>query len=181
MSRGDATGLVVAVPELDPIIRPLRQRADPAGLPTPVAHVTLLFPWVPPPVGDDAMTRLRAWARRVEPFPFTLESVEWFGEDVVWMRPEPSDTFKALTSALHDLWPEHPPYGGEHPDPTPHLTIGEGGDLADMRTAAEIAAARLPIRTRAESVWIMEGTWEPFRWWHADTVPLGPGSPSTSE
>ncbi len=43
---------------------------------------------------------------------------------VVWLRPTPDDAFRDLTDRIVGVFPEHPPYGGRHPDSKPHLTLG---------------------------------------------------------
>lgn len=176
MTTGDATGVIVPLLELQPVVQRLRSRADGPGVPVVPAHVTVLFPWVTPPVTDDDLGVLAEVAGRFEPFEFAFREVGWFGDDVVWLRPEPDASFRHLTSAVFERWPEHPPYGGEHDEPTPHMTIGETGEPAAMRQVAEIAERLMPWRCRAEELWVMEGTWEPLRWWRRAVVPLGPGS-----
>ena len=171
--RGDATGVVVPLIELEPVVRRLRDRADGPGVPEVPAHVTVLFPWVAPPVPDTDLDALAECAARVDPFEFTFRDVGWFGDDVVWLRPEPDATFRRLTGIVFERWPDHPPYGGEHGEPTPHLTIGEGGEPEAMQHVAAIAEQLLPLRCRAEELWLMEGTWEPLRWWKRWSVPLG--------
>jgi hypothetical protein len=37
---------------------------------------------------------------------------QWFGEDVLWLAPEPSAPFLALTAAVHATFPHYPPFGG---------------------------------------------------------------------
>jgi hypothetical protein len=111
------TALVVAVPEAEPLVGPARSRydlADKTGIP---AHITILFPF-----GDreDGLDELFA---RFPPFDFALVSVRRW-PTVLWLAPEPSEPFVALTNAVADRYPEYPPYGGEHDEVIPHLTVG---------------------------------------------------------
>ena len=60
----------------------------------------------------------------VPAFECTFAQTRWFGEDVLWLAPEPGQPFRALTTALHAAFPQYLPFGGIHPDVVPHLTIG---------------------------------------------------------
>ena len=70
---------------------------------------------VPVPEAEPAVGRLRG----------TFARTRWFGEDVLWLAPEPDQPFRALTTALHSAFPQCPPFGGIYPDVVPHLTIGD--------------------------------------------------------
>jgi len=43
----------------------------------------------------------------------------------MWLDPEPALPFRDLTNAVWRMFPQHPPYGGAHPDLIPHLTLAE--------------------------------------------------------
>ncbi len=79
-----------------------------------------------------------------------LTRVEWFGDSVVWLAPEPDAPFRALTAAVWNRFPEVLPYGGAHSDNVPHLTLGSGGPMERMRQAAEDVREQLPIHTSVE-------------------------------
>ena len=68
------TALLIAVPEAEPVVGPLRARYDDAEVNGIPAHVTLLFPF-----GDreDGLEELFA---RFEPFEFALARVERWRE-----------------------------------------------------------------------------------------------------
>lgn len=172
MSAGDATGVIVPIIELEPVVRRLRRKADGPGIPIVPAHVTVLFPWLAPPTTEADIAALAGSVADLGPFEFSFREVAWFGEDVVWLKPEPDDHFRELTERVHRRWPDHPPYGGEHDDPTPHLTIGEAGSPDAMREVAAIAERLLPLRCRAEELWVMEGVLGPAAWWRTAVVPL---------
>jgi len=52
----------------------------------------------------------------VPAFECTFARTRWFGEDVLWLAPEPDQPFRALTTALHRAFPQCPPFGGIYPD-----------------------------------------------------------------
>ena len=133
----------------------------------------MLFPWVPPPVPDADHKQLAGYAASLEPFSFRLTRVEWFGEVVVWLSPEPDERFRDMTRSIFEMWPDHPPYGGDHDDPTPHLTIGEGGERDAMRSVAALAAELVPIEARATEISLMHGSVDSTGWEVAAKFPLG--------
>jgi hypothetical protein len=83
----------------------------------------------------------------------------------------------ALTEACAERWPDHPPYAGAFDEVIPHLSLVEGPEPPGL---AERAAAQLPLRARAEEVWLMapqrDGSWR-----ECARVPLAgvSGSPAT--
>ena len=163
--RVEATesAVLVPFPALEPLVGEYRRRLDRAagwGVP---AHVTVLYPFVPPPVGAADLERLAAALADVGPFECEFARLEWFGDDVVWLAPEPAAPFRDMTAAVARAFPSHPPYGGQFDDVVPHLTVGHG-DLAGMRSAAADVAPRLPVRAFADRVWVMAGTSAPDSW-----------------
>jgi non-ribosomal peptide synthetase component F len=79
-------------------------------------------------------------------FDVIFRRTEWFGDDVVWLAPEPDNGFRALTTAVCSAFPDYPPYGGAFTDVIPHLTLGAHADLSRMRAAARATSAQLPIK-----------------------------------
>lgn len=154
---------LVPFPGLEPLVGPYRRRLDRAagwGVPP---HVTVLYPFVVPPVSDDVIQRLRNALADVPAFDCTFMRVEWFGDDVVWLAPEPDEPFRRMTDAVWRAFPDHPPYEGRFDDVVPHLTVGHH-DLPAMRDAAEAITGSLPMTARADRVWVMTGTDAPDSW-----------------
>jgi hypothetical protein len=164
------SALVVVVAEAEPIVGPWRANLDPgAGLGVP-AHITLLYPFVAPTdIGDDTVSRVEHVLADFAAFPFALSSVRWFDESVVWLAPAPSRPFVDMTSALLDAFPDHPRYGGDHAgEIVPHLTVGDGAPVDDLRTAAAGVESDLPIEALAAEVTLLcgsneAGSWRPVR------------------
>lgn len=167
------TALTVEFPELTPMVRRIRRIVDPPGRPDLPAHITLVYPWVPPPVATADLDRLSAYAAGIAGFEFRLVDVSWFGDEVIWLRPDPDEPFRAIIRDLTGMWPQHPPYRGEHPDPAPHLTIGAGGDVPTMRAMADTVLSLLPLVGHATELTLMEGSEEPEEWRSVATFPLG--------
>jgi hypothetical protein len=155
------TALIVAVPEAEQAVGAYRLAHDwSAGVGVP-AHLTVLFPFVPPEAVDEAA--IGSVVAQVPAFAFALAAVERFADGTVWLRPDPSAPFTALTRAVWERWPEHPPYEGAHDEVIPHLTVSE--EPIDV-------AIDLPIQARATHVTLIEED-EGGRWHERARFPLG--------
>jgi 2'-5' RNA ligase len=157
------TALVIAVPEAEPVVGPLRARYDDADVTGIPAHVTLLFPFGD---RDDGLAELFA---AFAPFDFALTGVRRW-PDVLWLAPQPAERFAELTLALVERYPEHPPYEGVHDDLIPHLTVAMRKQ-APPEVEAELRRA-LPIAATARDVVQLEEH-EPDRWRERHRFPLG--------
>lgn len=158
MSR-PRSGLVVPMPELEPVVGGHRSVWDPVAELGALAHVTVLFPFAAP---DTISARVLARVERAlagcAPFAVTFASVGRFPDDVLYLAPEPAEAFRALTAALASEFPEHPPYHGQYDTVIPHLTVAHHPDApADAITAA--LEVRLPVVTAATAVelWVEGG------------------------
>ncbi|WP_433162909.1 2'-5' RNA ligase family protein [Kribbella sp. CA-247076] len=110
-------------------------------------HVTVLIPWVADP--DDAdVRRLEEAVSTFEPFELSFPTAGEFPGGTAWLKPEPFDKVRSLLFAVYGAFPECPPYGGEFPDPHPHLTISAGSDRgSDVVREASAALAETPAPT----------------------------------
>ncbi len=139
------TALIVVVPEAEPAVRGLRLAHDwsaPLGVP---AHITILFPFAAPADIDEA--GIADVVASVPAFEFELDRVERFAGGVVWLHPEPSAPFSALTEAIWRGFPDYPPYEGVHDVLIPHLTVSYVPIEFDID---------LPIRASAREVTLIE-------------------------
>lgn len=171
----ERTALIVPVPEAEPAVAAHRDRLDRSAAWGVPAHVTVLFPFLPPAEIDASVhAALGKITAGVPAFFLTLRRIAWFGERVVWLAPEPADPFRRLTAAVTARWPAAPPYEGEFEDVVPHLTIGHRHPVAELQAAADDVARHLPIRARAGTVRLIAGRIEPGATWStlAD-FPLG--------
>jgi len=150
------SGLIVTVPQAEPAVSAWRSQLDPmAALGVP-AHLTVLFPFVPPAGIDEATrTTLRELLSSVTTFDFSLVATRWFADTVVWLAPDPDAPFRVLTQAVADAFPAYPPYGGQSTDHMPHLTIADRGPPEAMHAAEQQLQRALPIRSIAGSVTLL--------------------------
>jgi hypothetical protein len=164
-SPSSQSALLVEVPEAEPAVALHRDRLDAnAALGIP-AHITVLCPFMPPemigpPVLGD-LERLFAGVRR---FRFELARTDWFGDEVLWLAPRDPAPFRALTQRVYEAFPAFPPFEGRHDDVKPHLTVGLGHPVRDMRAAEISLQEHLPIEACAAAVTLMTEQSAGGRW-----------------
>jgi hypothetical protein len=171
--------VLVPVPEAEPVIGPHRARLDRAAAWGVPAHVTVLYPFVPPAlITSTTLRALAAAVRSVGAFDCAFGRLCWFGEQVLWLAPRPSAPFQALTSAVMAAFPAYPPFGGAFAEVVPHLTIGDrpAGGVAELRAARSAVQPQLPVRARISRAWLMTGSSAAASWRPVAALPLGPGT-----
>jgi 2'-5' RNA ligase len=168
------SALVIRVPEAEALVGGWRRRLDPSAAWGVPAHVTILYPFVAPAAIDaELRSRVAALLAGAAPFAFTLAAVRTFGDDVLYLAPEPAEPFRRLTDLLVDAFPEHPPYGGGFDEIVPHLTVAEGVSRAEMRAARAAVERGLPVACRAVEVTLMAGAQVPRSWQAVARFTLG--------
>lgn len=168
------SALIVTIPEAEEAVAGHRSRFDEAaafGIP---AHVTVLFPFLPPSEVDAQVVETLAAAISTVPrFSVTFESTGWFGTDVLWLAPNPAAAFGALITVVAEAFPDYPPFGGRHAEVVPHLTVGHGAAVSELRDAEAGVLRGLPIRARVTDVALWCGTDVPGGWRRRTGFPLG--------
>jgi hypothetical protein len=161
------TALVFLVPEADALVAPFRDRHDPSSAAGMPAHITLLYPFLPPSAIDDSvLAELRRCFAEFVAFRYSLCDLRQFPGHVLYLAPEPDEPFRRLTSAISSCFPQTPPYGGRHRDIVPHLSLGHFAGTSELedvaRAFARRAAAQLPLCANASRVSLMDtsvGAW----------------------
>ncbi|MEV8599358.1 2'-5' RNA ligase family protein [Streptomyces griseoviridis] len=168
--RPGLSGLVVPVPEADPVVGAVRDRLDRHARTGVPAHVTVLFPFLDASLLDDGT--LAELARTFRGHPAFEARFERFGRfpGLLHLAPEPDAPFRALTAAVTARWPEVLPYGGKFGDSAPHLTLAQGQSDAVLDAAEAEVRDGLPVVTRVASVDLVvhDGT----AWRHHTAFPL---------
>ena len=167
--NGDASALVVLVPEAEPLVGEWRDRHTRDGAAGMPAHVTLLFPFAP--IGDVDVGAVRDLAAAAKPFAFDLRAVHEWADGVVYLDPEPAAPFVALTQSIVARFPDYPPYGGARDTIVPHLTVVHTDDARARADAAASVAGSLPIRCDANEIWLLHEV--NGRWRGHTPFPLG--------
>jgi hypothetical protein len=161
------SALIIAVPEAELLVRELRERFDWSAAQGVPAHITILYPFIPPhEITPEVLADLHQFFAQFATFEFTLPETRRF-PTVLYLAPSPAEPFKALTQAMLDRYPEYPPYGGEYGDVTPHLTIADRLEAAQLddfeREFLNQYGAQLPVKAKATEVLLIEnssGQWE---------------------
>ena len=166
------TALIVAV-RAEALVDDFRRRhrgfAFERGVPP---HVTVLCPFAPAAsVGDGMRAELAAHFSGLAPFAAELTEVAQF-DVAVWLAPRPRDRFVDLIAATCARFPDYPPYGGEFPEPEPHLTVAELSDRSEkigdsvervVERARVVLGPGLPFAFRVDAVTLLEeqgdGNW----------------------
>ena len=169
------TALVIEVPAAEAAVGAHRATLDRAASWGVPAHITLVFPFLPPDeINDDASAAVREIAAAEPAFELTLDRVGWFGDTVVWLAPNPARPFITLTAALAARFPQAQPYGGAFDETIPHLTIGHDHPRPTLEAAATAVTGHLPITTTVTAVHLLAGLREPGDHWHrVAAFPLG--------
>ena len=155
------------MPAVEAVVGVHRDRFDAAagwGVP---AHVTVLYPFVvPSQVTDELIGAVARALASVCAFDCRFDRTGWFGKDVMWLDPDPARCFRDLTNAVWRMFPQHPPYGGAHPDVIPHLTIAERrlAEPAAMHDAEQSVRQHLPLTARIDQVLLIAGSLAPASW-----------------
>jgi 2'-5' RNA ligase len=168
------SAIIVAVSEAEPLVGELRAQFDSAsklGIP---AHITVLYPFLPP----ERLTQLilegvHSALAEVQPFDFRLATVGRF-PGVVYLAPECSDPFVDLVAKIVQQFPEYPPYGGKFQSVIPHLTVSDCGELQADTVEAQLLAlmkAEGPISGRCDALTLIENS--SGRWSEKSYIRLG--------
>lgn len=167
------TALIVVVPEAEPHVSHLRRQFDPSakrGLP---AHITVLYPFMPPEDVTFAVSdQVRAIALSFAAFDFQLSKVGVF-PGALYLAPTPAQPFIALTAALTRHFPEYPLYGGQFRSVVPHLTVAQAGGWQHSSAHTELLCALYPsgdISSRCSELVLTEDS--SGRWQTMHTFPL---------
>jgi 2'-5' RNA ligase len=173
------TAVLIAVPELTEYTDRWRTVSTSSYRPdVPLSelippHVTVLVPWIEDPTPEDVQ-RLIASVAAVDPFELSFPTAGQFPNGTVWLRPEPFGEVRDLVRTVLAAFPECPAYGGEHPDPHPHLTISsseQSGPQVLAEAQAALASDAAPtVRLDDLTIW-REG--DDQVWRLIGSVPLG--------
>lgn len=121
--------LIVPPKEVQVFSFPIREAYDADALDQNLpAHITLLYPFVPPEEVESAAEKLRTILAEVAPFEVTLDRYGQF-DDALFLEPADPEPILALHARLAGAFPDFPAYEGEHGAALhPHLTLARFDD-----------------------------------------------------
>ena len=160
------TALICRVPEAERYIARYRERYDPSARRNVPAHVTILYPFMPPPdIDAHVLAELAAIAASVRAFEFRLAETKRFPVSL-YLAPQPDDSFAALTSGVYRAFPDYPPFAGKFTTVVPHVTVAHADEpqLCEIEVELRIAMASGGVITaRCNEMVLIEnssGRWE---------------------
>ena len=160
-SPGPKSGLIVEIPQAEPIVSQLRERLDPSARLGVKAHITVLFPFIPPARLDVAVLgQLERLFAAVPRFAFRLDRTRWFDDQVVWLAPSDPGPFQTLTQRVIESFPAYRPYDGpgDRRRPVrPDRCLRPG--LAPRDTALGAIAVRFVRKFRGVIRTAIQATW----------------------
>ena len=167
------TALICRVPEAEKYIAHYRQRFDPSARRNVPAHVTVLYPFMPPAQVDaDVIETLRQVAASVPVFDYRMRETRRFPV-ALYLAPEPDHHFSALMDRVFQAFPDYPPFEGKFATVVPHITVAHGDEpqLCEIEVELRIALPPAGVSARCDEVVLIEnssGRWEPMQ-----VFPLG--------
>jgi 2'-5' RNA ligase len=138
------TALLIVPPrEVQVFSFPIRELYDNEAFNKNVpAHITLLYPFVPPEIVEETIEALNTVCGTFPPFELTLDRYGSF-DDAIFLEPSDPAPVIRLHKHLTAAFPGYPVYSGEHgPDLHPHLT------LARFEKPEQADAVSLPAEPR---------------------------------
>jgi 2'-5' RNA ligase len=167
------SALICRVPEAERYIARYRERYDPSARRNVPAHVTVLYPFVPPAAIDaDVLARLGEIARTVPCFDYRLARTKRFPV-ALYLDPEPGDSYAALMDAVFRAFPDYPPFEGKFDTVVPHVTVAHGDEplLCEIEIELRIALPGAGVRARCHELVLIENS--SGRWEQMHVFPLG--------
>ena len=161
------TALICRVPEAERYIARYRDRYDPSARRNVPAHVTILYPFMPPTeIDPGVLERLRGIARAVPRFDYRLARTERFPV-ALYLAPDPGGSYAALTDAVFRAFPDYPPFEGKFDTVVPHVTVAHGDEplLCEIDVELRISLPAGGIPARCDELVLIENTsgrWEPM-------------------
>lgn len=155
---GKRSAVIVAVPEASPAVDHWREQTceDKPSIGVP-PHVTLVFPFAPAELLDDALiASLRDVVSRVHAFDLELRETARFPE-LLYLSPDPAAPFMQLTGAIVGHFPDYQPYEGAFTlnDLVPHLTVAYGDEALLDEVEVDVRR-RLPVVTHVREATLLE-------------------------
>lgn len=98
------TAVIIPIASAENAVSKHRLRLDVAASEGVPAHVTVLFPFVPPiEVDDEVIARLAAVFAATSAFDCNFDRCAWFGDAVLWLAPDRESNDQNLWMALGEV------------------------------------------------------------------------------
>lgn len=169
------SALILIIPEAEDLVAPYRLQHDPGAALGIPAHITTLYPFLPPDqISDSLLNELAELFAHQAPIQVRFEATARF-PGVLYLDPLPREPLLKLINTVSGAFPNYPPYGGIYPEIKPHLTVAQSKDpaLLDQLEAEieELGREAFPITSRVSEVTLF--TQHPVGWSPLAHFPLG--------
>jgi 2'-5' RNA ligase len=120
------TALIIVPPRpVQSFAYPIREAHDAESFNRVPAHITLLYPFVPPDDVEEAEKVLTKICKKSPKFELTLDRYGQF-ETALFLEPSEPQEIVDLFTTISEAFPDYPPYEGEHGVGFhPHLTLAQ--------------------------------------------------------
>jgi len=150
------SALIVPVPEAEGLVGAWRERYDDSARTGVPAHVTLLYPFLPPEeITPFDLQRLSALFETTPSRRYQFVAVRRFSRGVLYLAPEPETFLREMTRRIWTTYPHRPPYGGAFDEVIPHLTVAQAADQSVLDAVEAQVAPGLPVTAHATEAWLM--------------------------
>ena len=175
-AAADQSALIIEVPEAEPVVGSFRARFDPSSAVGVPAHVTVIYPFLPPArISASVLQSLRDLFVHLPAFRARFSTIRHFPR-TLYLAPVPGPPFRRLTTFVFTQFPAAAPYGGQFSDIVPHLTVARAASSRQLaKIAADFRAAAkgsLPVQTVVAAVTLIER--RAGRWRRCYVFQLGP-------
>ncbi len=161
------TSIDILVTELDDLISPWRQATVSVASKSVPPHISLLYPWRSAPIDDADINALRELVQDQRSLQLRFTGIGNFPNGTIYLGIEKSLGLTLLIRKIFKAFPDIRQYGGEFPDPIPHLTVANSSDEKLDELMQEISAtlsSKLPIEIAVHEIVVMEedetGNWK---------------------
>jgi 2'-5' RNA ligase len=161
------------VPEAERYISRYRDRYDPSARRNVPAHVTVLYPFMPPDhVDAHVIDALRGIAHSVPCFSYRMAETRRFPV-ALYLAPDPDEPYMALINAVYHAFPEYPPFEGKFQTVVPHITVAHGDEalLCEIEVELRIALPAAGVPAQCSELVLIENA--SGRWEQMQAFPLG--------
>lgn len=136
MKTQHAAVVVIPPPDVWEPIQAIRHRYD-RHAQRWMPHVTLLYPFRPRAMFDEAEPALRRACAMMPRFGATLDELRFFahgrGGFTLWLAPEPAASFARLQGALQEQFPDCDDVSRHGSGFVPHLSVGQAVGRAQLK------------------------------------------------
>jgi 2'-5' RNA ligase len=148
------SAIIVPVGEAEPIVAPLRLQHDKSARLGVPAHITLLYPFLPPHFAESETENLTKLFSAIPAFEFSLIEVRRFPQ-TAYLHPNEPQRFTEIVRKLLERWPDCRPYNGAYSDIIPHLTVADCADAQTLDMVQEYLLKHLPIACLGKEAWLL--------------------------